>query len=146
MNIVTVNLGYAFRMHFALRMTRSPSDQRQSVLHYVKELALDLHAQIRAPKRLSKKNLKLADSCRCSLQETESYLFICSQRKIIQLSEDQNRIPNFISGLNSFIHYNNLKQKTKVYGTHTFYEGGGGEGVEPTLPMISKTVDSTTAD
>ena len=22
----------------------------------------------------------------------------------------------------------------KVFGTHTFYEGGGGGGVEPTLP------------
>ena len=29
---------------------------------------------------------------------------------------------------------------TKVFGTHTFYEGGG---VEPTPPMISKTADST---
>ena len=33
---------------------------------------------------------------------------------------------------------------TKVFGTHTFYEGGGGGVLEPTLrPMISKTVDST---
>ena len=35
---------------------------------------------------------------------------------------------------------------TKVFGIHTFYEGGGG-GIEltsPPPPMISETVDSTT--
>ena len=31
----------------------------------------------------------------------------------------------------------------KLFGTHIFYEGGGGGGrVEQTPPMISKTVDS----
>ena len=30
----------------------------------------------------------------------------------------------------------------KVFGTHTFYEGGGGGGLSQP-PMISKTVDST---
>ena len=35
---------------------------------------------------------------------------------------------------------------TKVFGTHTFYQGRG-EGVEPPPPhMISKTVDSTNFD
>ena len=32
---------------------------------------------------------------------------------------------------------------TKVFGTHTFYEGEG-ERIEPTPPKISETVDSTT--
>ena len=31
-------------------------------------------------------------------EKNEPYLFICSQRKIILLSEDQNRMPNVISG------------------------------------------------
>ena len=30
---------------------------------------------------------------------------------------------------------------TKVFGIHTFYEGGG--GIETSPPMISKTADST---